>query len=385
MEFSTAHPDYIIFNSSSTGAKYVYVRGVCFCQADDPGEHTLTIFAPDTIIGTSGKVYTIYDDTVVEATYSTSNPGVTISGTTLSFSSSGSVTVTASYRGLTATKTITLEYKAGTSTDITTNPDGSTTTTTTTENPDGSTEVHATTENTDGTTTTQSTTTNTDGSSSSTTTNYDLNGDPTDKTTTDNDTSGNTITSNAVYDENGNEVRSGYSIDTTDNPGGSYEPGTSGVDSGVIAFDPDHPGFTIHAVLEFNPKSYGDNNNFIEAYDKTTKRGLYLYTSSNFLYKKVQTGNYTTNSSYKSWRELTGGNANYYQENHITTFDIVYTTDKKLSMYVTGEGQTQRVVHFENFDVGTGDTAMAGLTVEVGKGGKTGIIIHELTVIRTGL
>jgi len=152
---------------------------------------------------------------------------------------------------------------------------------------------------------------------------------------------------------------------------------TSDVDTGIIAFDSNNPGWTLHLVVEMTPNT-NNNKNIIEAYNTTNRRGLYIYTSDNYLYKKIQTANYSTNSSYVAWSRLspTGKDSNYYKTLNTITFDITYTNDKKLSLYVNN------VAHFENFDVD--DTTFQNLTIKVGVG-MSGFNIKEFTVVRTNV
>lgn len=173
---------------------------------------------------------------------------------------------------------------------------------------------------------------------------------------------------NVVTNDDGNVVK----YEWTDTGGTGHT--VSDVDTGIIAFDHDNPGFTLHLVVEMTPN---ENNlkNIIEAYNSTDRRGLYIYTSDNYLYKKVQTANYNTNSSFAAWSKFspTGRDNNYYKTQSTITFDIVYTSDKKLSLHINN------VEHFSNFAVD--DSTFQNLTIKAGVG-MSNFIIKEFKVER---
>lgn len=173
---------------------------------------------------------------------------------------------------------------------------------------------------------------------------------------------------NVVTNENGAVIK----YEWTDTGGTGYT--VSDVDTGIIAFDHDKPGFTLRLVAEMTPNA-NNNKNIIEAYNSTDRRGLYVYTSDNYCYKKIQTANYNTNSSFAAWSKFspTGKDNNYYKTLNIITFDVIYTTDKKLSLYING------VEHFSNFAVD--DTTFQNLTIKAGVG-MTNFTIKEFKVER---
>ena len=223
-------------------------------------DNQLTIESADTITGTSGNVIARYNSGVVTPTWTitSGNQYATIDATgAITITSSGTITVSASYNNYTATKNIMLVYDSNTSTEVVANPDGSTTTTvtittqnqdgTTTEtsviqttNEDGSTSNTSseTTTNQDGSSSTTATTTNSDGTSSSSTTsttapdqngsitsttntyNYDANGDlsGTSANTTTNNSDGSSESTTTNYDENGDPTSQvNNEIDTSGN------------------------------------------------------------------------------------------------------------------------------------------------------------------------
>ena len=149
----------------------------------------------------------------------------------------------------------------------------------------------------------------------------------------------------------------------------------SDVDTGIIAFDHDNPGFVLHLVAEFVPND-NNNKNIIEAYNATNRRGLYVYGTSSYCYKKIQTGDYATNSSFVAWPKFspTGKDTNYYKTRNEITFDVVYTSNKLLSLHINN------VEHFSNFSID--DTNFQNLTIKVGVG-MTYFTIKEFSVTRT--
>lgn len=175
---------------------------------------------------------------------------------------------------------------------------------------------------------------------------------------------------NVKTDENGAVVK----YEWTDTGGGTGHT-VSDVDTGVIAFDASKPGFVLHLVAEMTPNENGGKN-IIEAFNSDTRRGLYVYTADNYCYKKVQTANYNTNSSFAAWSKFseTGKDNNYYKTRSTITFDVVYTTSKQLSLHING------VEHFSGFSVD--DSTFQNLTVKAGVG-MTDFTIKELKIERT--
>lgn len=70
----------------------------------------------------------------------------------------------------------------------------------------------------------------------------------------------------------------------------------------------------------------------------------------------------------------TGKDNNYYKTRDTITIDVVYTTDKKLSMHINN------VEHFSNFAVD--DTTFQNVTIKAGVG-MTNFTIKEFKVERT--
>lgn len=216
-------------------------------------DNQLSIEGNSTMSGTSGNVIALYNNTVVNPTWSitSGNAYATINSSgEITILSSGEITVSATYEGYTSTKVITLTYNensssqtyidpdtgAVTTTETTTTTDPETgatteTSTSTTTNDDGSTSTSETetTTNTDGSSTTTTSTTNSDGSSSeststtsspdsdgsvtttesSTVTNADGSSTESASTTTVNEDGSSSSSSSTVnYDENGNQTSS---------------------------------------------------------------------------------------------------------------------------------------------------------------------------------
>ena len=191
----------------------------------------------------------------------------------LSGANSETITINAAYETYSAEHTMTVTYKSGstseTTVDVTTDENGNsiTTTSTVTENQDGSSFVEITSVTTDenGNTigTSESTTTNNvDGSYSSTTNIFDENGDATETINTSGDTQGNVNTQNIEYDSNGDPVVTGYTIDTSDNPNGSKNYNSDGVNTEYYALDATR-GFImdIHFTIDFTNQPAGQNDN----------------------------------------------------------------------------------------------------------------------------
>ena len=166
-------------------------------------DNQLTIEGPTSIIGESGNVVALYNNTVVNPTWTITSGGeyasIDSSGV-ITILNSGVITVCAEYGDYSATKTITLTYSVNGSSQTEVDPDTGaiiTTETTTTTDP----ETGATTE------TTSSTTTNQDGSTSESTT----------ETTTNQD--GSTTTTNSTTNSDGSSSESIYSTSSPDSDG----------------------------------------------------------------------------------------------------------------------------------------------------------------------
>ena len=187
-----------------------------------------TIEGPETMIGTSGNVVALYNNTVVNPTWSITSGSsyATInSAGEITILNDGEITVSATYENYNVTKTITVEYDSSHSSHTTVDPNtgaitNSETETTTDPETGAITETtSSTTTNADGSTseTTSETTTNTDGSSTttSTTTNSDGSSSTSSSTTVENeDGSSSSSSSTTNYDENGNPTSSSQSTTT---------------------------------------------------------------------------------------------------------------------------------------------------------------------------
>ena len=143
---------------------------------------------------------------------------------------------------------------------------------------------------------------------------------------------------------------------------------TSNVDTGIIAFDKNNPGWTLHLVATFTPNlAANKDKNIIQAYDSGSRKGLYVYGHDNYCYKKIQTADYSTNSSFKPWSAFSVS----YNKQQTVTFDVTYTADKKLSLYINN------IEHFKDFT--TDYEFSENLTVQIGVG-MTNFVINEFSV-----
>ena len=247
-----------------------------------PVQHTLSIQCADFVETESFICAVLYDNTVLQSGAAWS----IISGTEYAtIDSSGEIaistnanqspiTVYCSYNGISATKDITVTYKSGSSAQVETvvvvdpeTNETTITTTTTTENQDGSSTTNVTIVNTDANgdvtgTTESETNVATDGSSTTTTTNYNADGDPTSGSNNTIDVQGNSSTQNIEYDEQGNETVTGYTIDTSENPQGSKQFNSDGVNTEYYAFDMTR-GFEIDFdfTINFAQQPSGQNEN----------------------------------------------------------------------------------------------------------------------------
>lgn len=156
--------------------------------------------------------------------------------------SGSSVTISATYAGVSVEKEITLTYSSGTTarteTDIVVDESGNTTTTITTV------------------------VENTDGSFESESTSYNEDGVPIAGSSSTGDTNGNVNTQGVDYDESGNTTVTSYSIDTTDNPDGYKNYNTDGVNTEYYAFDLTE-GFVVdfHFTIDFLNQPAGQDEN----------------------------------------------------------------------------------------------------------------------------
>lgn len=293
-------------------------------------QEQLTIQCADTITGTTGNVFAIYNGQVVgDANWSiisgeehaTIDPG---SGN-IDIISSGQITIQAEYQGqygpLVTTKVVNLVYNSNTSTETIVDPEtGQTTTTTTTETTDpetGATTTTTTTETTnedgsssqtnsetttnqDGSSSTSSTTTNADGSSSetqsntsapdpttgstttnTTTTNYDENGDTTGSQESEHiqNTDGSSTTTTTNYDAEGDPTNgTNNEIDTNGNSSTQNIDYDENGDPTVTGYDIDTSG-SQSGEKTFNEE--GVNTEF-KAFDVTDGFVLHIHFTIDF-------------------------------------------------------------------------------------------------------
>lgn len=150
-------------------------------------DNQLTIECADTLIGTSGNAIAMYNDSVVEATWSITSGSsyATIANDgSITILDDGEVTISATYNSSTVSKTITVQYDAGQSSSTSVDPSTgaithSETVTTVDPSTGATTETStSTTMNADGTSseTTSETVTNLDGSSTTSSTTVHSNG-----------------------------------------------------------------------------------------------------------------------------------------------------------------------------------------------------------------
>ena len=207
----------------------------------------------------SGSTYaTIDQNGFISFSTAASNTNITIQATHLSYSAAHEMVVT--YEG---------DSESETTAETTVDESGNTTTTITiiTENQDGSSqvEVNTTITDEDGNTLGSSEFTsnnNADGSFESTSTIYDNNGNPTEGENVSGDTSGNINTQEVTYDESGNSAVTSYSIDTSNNPGGTKNYNGDGVNTEYYAFDVTQ-GFVLdfHFTIDFSRQPAGQDEN----------------------------------------------------------------------------------------------------------------------------
>ena len=254
-------------------------------------------------------------------------------------------------------------------TSTTTNEDGSfvKTESSTTENQDGSSETTSTTTNQNGsysettsttsapdqqgTTTTNAQTTNydedgnetssqtyrsvdnSDGSSQRTTTNYDVSGDPTNTLNEDVDTSGNVSDQSITYDVNGDPVVTGYSIDTSDNPDGTKEFDTDGVNTQFYGFD-SVTGFTmnLHFTIDFTDQPAGQDeglHNILTMKRATPEPWYGFQIRHSGTAKTITLGTqFFTGSNTNT--NIAPKDANWIVENQIAEYNIQITYDPTL-------------------------------------------------------
>lgn len=182
---------------------------------------------------TSGSAYASIDNTGLLTILTTANKS--------------DIVIQASYGNFSATHNIKITYKSGSTSEsnieTVIDESGNTVITTTTI-----------TTNSDGTESTQSTSIT-----------YNSSGEATEKVNEEIDINGNVSTQDIEFDEDGNEVVVGYSIDTSDNPGGSKQFNSDGVDTDYYAFDLTH-GFELNIHFRFNetqPPNQNENHHNI--------------------------------------------------------------------------------------------------------------------------
>ena len=79
--------------------------------------HVLSIVAPDVVSGDSCSISAMYNGNIVSPLWEITPAGPTITGNTLSFTESGTYSLSASYNDLTVTKSVELDFKSGWSTE----------------------------------------------------------------------------------------------------------------------------------------------------------------------------------------------------------------------------------------------------------------------------
>ena len=320
----------------------------CYCREDKSVSYfpiIVNIICDNTIIGKTHQCSVITKgitrNTGVVWSIIEGNEYATISSDGLltieSDADNSKIVLCASWGVSSATKECYVTYSSGSETETETetieNPDGTTTeiTTTTTTNEDGTSTISVVTVNydEDG---------ETDGSYTSTTTNYDENGDPTDKLNERGDASGNINTQSIEYDENGNEVVTGYEIDTSNNPQGSKNYNSDGVNTEFYALDVTQ-GFImdIHFTIDFTqqPPNQNDNHHNIINSKRATPEPWYGFqirqSSTN---KYIQLGTqFATGSNLNQTISTTNankynGSSNIYEYNIHIVYDPTATTNK---------------------------------------------------------
>ena len=186
---------------------------------------------------------------------------------------------------------------------------------------------------------------NGDGSVTTTTINKDNNGNPTDKTVETVDASGNVSTQEIIY-VNGEEVVTGYTIDTSDNPNGTFElDGTNSVDTGVIAFDGND--FTITLVAKFNINDISGTANPVVAFRDYSDGGcmVNIHNSSVRWMNENNTSSVTTGKTLSfGFTKYTGGSSTSgsYYFRWISKYNNYYWT------YGTGETEKQLKIVIRN-------------------------------------
>lgn len=175
---------------------------------------------------------------------------------------------------------------------------------------------------------------------------------------------------NVKTDENGNVVE--YTFTNTGTSGIT----TSNVDTGIIAFDQNNPGWTLHLVAEFTPNDSTETNAIIIANNGSSSQGLTVYSSGSYCYCKIKTRAYDTNGSkFKAWSTYspTGRDTNYYKTRNEITFDITYSTDKKFTLTINN-----KATDYANYSY---DMTLNGITIMVGKG-ISNFTIKEFSVVK---
>lgn len=337
-----------------------------------------TIEGPDNIVGTSGNVVALYNNTVVNPTWSitsgSSYATINSSGE-ITILDNGEITVSATYENQTATKIITVEYDSSHSshttvdpntgaitnseTETTTDPEtGATTETTssTTTNADGSTSetTSETTTNSDGSSTTTSTTTNSDGSSSESTystSSPDSDGavTTTESTTTNNaDGTSSTSSSTTVENEDGSSSSSSSMVnyDANGNPTSSTESTTT-----VSAADSDG------AVTTETSTSTTNEDGTSSESSSTVIENLDGSSSSS-----SQTINYDENGDTTgSTTNTTDVNADGSSQSQTTNYNASGdpTDQQNVGIDTTGNVDTQDIEFDEN-----GDPTVTGYTID---------------------
>ena len=151
---------------------------------------------------------------------------------------------------------------------------------------------------------------------------------------------------------------------------------TQNVDTGIIAFDQNNPGWTLHLVAEFTPSASTISNAIIIANNGDSSQGLTVHSQYRNCYCRLKTqSSDTAGSKYKTWSTFspTGKDDNYYKNRNEITFDIVYTADKKFTLTINN-----KATDFTNYSY---DMTLNGITIMVGQN-IPNFTIKEFTVTK---
>lgn len=293
-------------------------------------DNQLTIECADTITGTSGNAIACYNGNIIVPVWtitSGSTYGSISASGEITITSSGTITLSATYNGYTTTKNIELIYDAGSSTETIIDEQGNVTTETTVTTTDpqtGSTTttITTTTTNEDGSSSSTETSTieNEDGSSETTTTTINSDGSTTESTSTTSapDENGSTTIEESTSTTNADGTSSETNSTIIENEDGSSESQTTTVNYDVNG---DTTGSTENTTTNnADGSSSSSTTNFDENGDPTDQQNVETDTTGNINTQDVEydsngdaivTG-YTidTEASSGSGKDLTGSGVN---------------------------------------------------------------------------